>query len=119
LHPNQALAELYVKRQQQLSVKVIIALVRVVSVYPPGTLVELSDGSIGIVLYTSASARLRPVVMAYEERASEFATRLVDLDEERDLSICRVVGSAELPPHLVERITPTEALQCLLEQTFS
>jgi HD-GYP domain-containing protein (c-di-GMP phosphodiesterase class II) len=119
LHPNQALAELYVKRQQQLSVKVIIALVRVVSVYPPGTLVELSDGSIGIVLYTSARARLRPVVMAYEERASELATRLVDLDEERDLSICRVVGSAELPPHLIERITPTEALQCLLEQTFS
>lgn len=119
LHPNQALAELYVKRQQQLSVKVIIALVRVVSVYPPGTLVELTDGSIGIVLYTSASARLRPVVMAYEERASELVTRLVDLDEERELCICRVVGPAELSPHLVERLTPAEALHCLLEQTSS
>jgi len=119
LHPNQALGELYVKRQQQLSAKVIIALVRVVSVYPPGTLVALTDGSIGIVLYTNATARLRPVVMAYEERGSELVTRLVNLAEERELSICRVVGSAELPPHLVERITPAEALHCLLEQTSS
>ena len=117
LHPNQALAELYVKRQQQLSVKVMIALVRVISVYPPGTLLELTDGSIGIVLYTNARERLRPMVMAYEERGSELEARLVDLNERREISIRRVMAPAEVPPHLVDRITPAEALNCLLEQT--
>ncbi|MBA2251465.1 MAG: HD domain-containing protein [Nitrospirales bacterium] len=117
LHPNQALAELYVKRQQQLSVKVMIALVRVISVYPPGTLLELTDGSISIVLYTNARERLRPVVMAYEERSSELEARLVDLNERREISIRRVMAPAEVPPHLVDRITPAEALTCLLEQT--
>lgn len=117
LHPNQALAELYVKRQHQLPVKVIIALVRVISVYPPGTLLELTDGSIGIVLYTNARARLRPVVMAYEERGSEITAHLVDLNERRDISITRVIAPAEVPPHLVDRITPAEALANLLEQT--
>ena len=117
LHPNQALAELYVKRQPQLSAKVIIALVRVISVYPPGTLLELSDGSIGIVLYTHSSERLRPVVMAYEERGSELAARPVDLNERREISIRRVLAPAEVPPHLIDRITPAEALTCLLEQT--
>jgi HD-GYP domain-containing protein (c-di-GMP phosphodiesterase class II) len=117
LHPNQALAELYVKRQQQLSVKVIIALVRVISVYPPGTLLEISDGSIGIVLHTNARERLRPVVMAYEERGSEVEAHLVDLNERRDISITRVIAPAEVPPHLVDRITPAEALTSLLEQT--
>ncbi len=117
LHPNQALAELYVKRQQQLSVKVIIALVRVISVYPPGTLLELSDSSIGIVLHTNARERLRPVVMAYEERGSALEAHLVDLNERRDISIMRVIAPAEVPPHLVDRITPAQALASLLEQT--
>lgn len=116
LHPNQALAELYVKRRQQLSPKVVVALVRVVSVYPPGTLVELTDGCIGIVLHTAVRERLRPVVMVYEANDSEFDTRLVDLNEQRELSVRRIVSAAELSSGLVERITPSAALTCLLEQ---
>lgn len=117
LHPNQALANLYVKRQQQLPVKVITALVRAISVYPPGTLLDLTDGSIGIVLYTHAKERLRPTVMAYEERGSDLKARLTDLNARREISIRRVMAPSEVPPHLVDRITPAEALACLLEQT--
>ena len=116
LHPNQALAELYVKRQQQLPVKVITALVRVVSVYPPGTVLELTDGSIGIVLYTNVSEPLRPVVMRYDEKGSEVQTRVVDLNVQREISIRRGMASTDVPAHLMDRITPIEALNCLLEQ---
>jgi len=114
LQPNQALAELYLKRQQQLSVKVVIALVHVVSVYPPGTLVQLTDGSIGMVLNTSSSERLRPMVLAYERKDSTFNTRLIDLQEQKQLSIHRIVVAAELPPDLAQHITPAEALNYLL-----
>ena len=114
LQPNQALAQLYVKRQQQLSIKVIIALVHVVSVYPPGTLVELSDGSIGMVTNTSSCERLRPTIMAYERKGSTFNTRLIDLHEHEKLSIRRIVVAAELPHDLAQRITPTEALHYLM-----
>ena len=55
--------------------------------------------------------------MAYEERGSEIAARLLDLNERRDISITRVIAPAEVPPHLVDRITPAEALTNLLEQT--
>ena len=114
LQPNQALAELYVKRQQQLSVKAIIALVHVVSVYPPGTLVELTDGSIGMVTNTSSCERLRPMIMVYERNDSTFNTRLVDLHEQQQLSIRRIVDAAELSPDLAQRITPAEALSYLM-----
>jgi hypothetical protein len=114
LQPNQALAELYVKRQQQLSVKAIIALVHVVSVYPPGTLVELTDGSIGMVTNTSSCERLRPMIMVYERKDSTLNTRLVDLHEQRQLSIRRIVDAAELSADLAQCITPTEALSYLM-----
>ena len=119
LQPNQALAELYVKRPQHLSMKVIIALVRVVSVYPPGTLVELSDGSLAIVLNTSSNESLRPTVMAYDRRHTDFDTRLIDLNEQRHLSISRIVMTSELPSDLAERITPEDALNHLLLPSLS
>lgn len=114
LQPNQALAELYFKRSAQLSMKIIIALVRVVSVYPPGTLVELSDGSLAIVLNTSSAESLRPTVMTYDRRGSEYDTRLIDLNEQRHLSISRIVMTSELPSDLAERITPEDAFNHLL-----
>jgi HD-GYP domain-containing protein (c-di-GMP phosphodiesterase class II) len=110
LQPNQALSELYVKRQASLSIKVITALVRVLSVYPPGTLVELSDGSIGVVASVNSADRLRPIVLVYEQ----LGTRIVDLGNQADLSILRMVQMSELAPAYLNRITPPEVVKFML-----
>lgn len=114
LQPNQALSELYVKRQTSLSIKVITALVRVLSVYPPGTLVELSDGSIGVVASVNSSDRLRPIVLVYEQTEQELGTRIVDLGNQTDLSILRMVQMSELAPAYLNRISPAEVLKFML-----
>lgn len=114
LQPNQALSELYVKRQASLSIKVITALVRVLSVYPPGTLVELSDGSIGVVSNVNPVNRLRPIVLVYESTDHNVATHIVDLSEQSALTILRMVQISELPPSYLTRITPAEVLKFML-----
>lgn len=114
LQPNQALSELYVKREASLSIKVITALVRVLSVYPPGTLVELSDGSIGVVASVNAVDRLRPMVLVYEQAEQELGTRIVDLGNQLELSILRMVQMSELTPEYLNRITPAEVLRFML-----
>lgn len=114
LQPNQALSELYVKRQTSLSIKVITALVRVLSVYPPGTLVELSDGSIGVVASVNSANRLRPIVLVYAQAEQEPDTRIVDLETETDVSILRMVQMSELAPAYLNRITPAEVLKFML-----
>ena len=114
LQPNQALSELYVKRQVSLSIKVITALVRVLSVYPPGTLVELSDGSIGVVASINSADRLRLIVLVYEHAEQEVGRRLVDLGNQVDLSILRMVQMSELAPAYLNRISPAEVLKFML-----
>jgi HD-GYP domain-containing protein (c-di-GMP phosphodiesterase class II) len=113
LQPNQALSELYVKRQASLSIKVITALVRVLSVYPPGTLVELSDGSIGVVASVNSADRLRPIVLVHE-KAEQPGTRIVDLGNQSSLSILRLVQMSELEPAYLNRVTPAEVLKFML-----
>ena len=114
LQPSQALAELYGKRQHQLSVKVIIALVRVLTVYPPGTLVELSDSSIGMVVSINTGDRLRPMVIVCERSASDVHHQLIDLNDDHNLSIVRTIHPAELSSDLVEEINPGQVLKYLL-----
>ncbi len=114
LQPNQALSELYVKRQASLSIKVITALVRVLSVYPPSTLVELSDRSIAVVASVNSADRLRPIVLVYEQTEQELETRIVDLGNQADLSIVRMVQIGELPPSFLNRIAPAEVLKFML-----
>lgn len=114
LQPNQALSELYVKRQGSLSIKVITALVRVLSVYPPGTLVELSDGSVGVVASVNSADRLRPIVLIYEQAEHGLSMRIVDLGNQADRSILRMVQTSELEPVYLNRITPAEILKFML-----
>jgi len=114
LQPSQALSELYVKRAGPLSLKVITTLVRVLGVYPPGSLVQLSDGSLALVATVNPVHRLRPVVVVHDGNAQAPTTRTIDLEEQPDLSILRIVDRNELAPSQAEHMTATEALHLLL-----
>lgn len=47
--PHQALRDLYVKLGQQIDVTVAATLIRIIGIYPVGTLVRLKTGEIGVV----------------------------------------------------------------------
>ncbi|MBI2305877.1 MAG: HD domain-containing protein [Rhodocyclales bacterium] len=47
--PNQALRDLYLKQGQQIDVTVAATLIRIVGIYPVGTLVRLKTAEIGVV----------------------------------------------------------------------
>lgn len=47
--PNLALRDLYVKQSQQIDVSIAAALIRIIGIYPIGTLVRLKTSEIGVV----------------------------------------------------------------------
>ena len=47
--------------------------------YPPGTVVELSDGEKAIVLETNPNQRLRPIILVVRDRENNPVTRFVDM----------------------------------------
>lgn len=106
LTPTEALSHLYVHRQGKLAVDVIVALVRTLSVYPPGTLVELTDGSTGIVVSLNFEARVQPMVMLYDPDVSQDTPRIVNLAEHRALSITRSLRPKDIPPHVLDYLNP-------------
>ncbi|HZX81385.1 MAG TPA: HD-GYP domain-containing protein [Lysobacter sp.] len=81
--PHQAVMELYEARDTLFQAELVEQFIRTCGVYPTGTLVELSDGTVGVVMSVNTLKRLRPTVMllldADKNPLADF--RLVDLAE--------------------------------------
>ncbi|GHA73736.1 HD-GYP domain-containing protein [Cognatilysobacter bugurensis] len=61
--PHQAIMELYQSRDSLFQAELVEQFIRACGIYPTGSLVELSDGTVGVVMSVNAWRRLRPVVM--------------------------------------------------------
>lgn len=61
--PHQAVMELYDSRDRLFQAELVEQFIRTCGIYPTGSLVELTDGSVGVVMEVNALKRLRPSVM--------------------------------------------------------
>jgi putative nucleotidyltransferase with HDIG domain len=101
LSPAEALATMYKHQKQLFSTEVVVALIQTLGVYPPGTVVSLSDGSFGLVLNINFKNRLKPLVMIYHQVPAE-EPHTIDLLAEPALTILRAVPREELPRPIVD-----------------
>lgn len=56
IKPQQALGELYAGKMGQIDAELIAHLVKIIGIYPPGSFVELADGSKAIVVNATSNA---------------------------------------------------------------
>jgi len=74
--PSEALQELYSLRGKQFDEDMVIKFIDAVGIFPPGSIVELLNGEIGIVL-ANTSDKLRPRVIIILDSAKEPAQQMV------------------------------------------
>lgn len=106
LSPSQALSHLYVRMKEKLGNDVIEPLIATMTVYPPGTLVELNDHNIGKVVKTNAEDRLRPVIMLCDPQSAHDEPAIIDLSRERALSIQKSLTPQSIPQAVLEMLNP-------------
>lgn len=99
--PHEAVMTLYAERDRLFQSELVEQFIRTCGIYPTGSLVELSDGSVAVVMAVHSLKRLRPRVMvllgADKRPLPEF--RVVDLAEtEADASGAPLGIQASLPP---------------------
>ncbi|MEP6957407.1 MAG: HD domain-containing phosphohydrolase [Nitrospirota bacterium] len=96
LTPAEALAKLFLTGKATLPEEVIVALIQTLSVYPPGTVVELNDKSIGIVISINLHSRMRPLVILYDPTVDQTNPNVVNLSTHLHRSMVRSVTRNEL-----------------------
>lgn len=95
MSPHNALTYLYNDCQAQYAQQDVMALISVVGVYPPGTLVELSDGQLGVVISSNDTLRLSPYVLVYDQNIPRDEAAILNISE-YGLTISRVLDADEL-----------------------
>lgn len=109
LTPHEALSSLYRhvdSKNQKFSKQVILTLIQTMTVFPPGTLVELSDGTIGQVISVNLQNPTRPLLLSSHFEGTRQEALMIDLVEEASLNIARSLRPNEVPPKILEFLSP-------------
>ncbi len=109
--PYEAMCKLYALRGKEFWEEGVLALIRCLGVYPPSSIVELSDGSIGIVSTINLQDRLRPMVMLYAPGIPREQAIILDLSEENTLSLKQSLRPSELPREIWEFLNPRNMIR--------
>ncbi|MFK8080921.1 MAG: HD-GYP domain-containing protein [Granulosicoccus sp.] len=79
--PSDALQELYSQRGKQFDEDLVIRFIDAIGIFPPGSIVEMLNGEVGIVL-SNTKDKLRPrVIMILDAIGEPAAQRIVDLSQ--------------------------------------
>ena len=79
--PSEAIQELYAQRGKQFDEDLVIRFIDSVGIFPPGTIVEMVNGEVGIVL-SNTNDKLRPrVIMILDSGHEPMPQKIADLSQ--------------------------------------
>jgi len=104
--PHESLSIIYAQQRNRFEPKALTALVHCLGVYPPGTMVLLSNGFIGMVIGVNIKRPLKPTVLVYDAANVKNETMVIDIALENGLSITKTINSNQLSPELLNYFSP-------------
>lgn len=106
LTPHEALSIMFAKQRSKFDPKLLQVMIRCLGVYPPGTIVQLSNGVLGMVATVNTEKPMKPMVVVYDANIPKDDAILVDLERETDLNIARGIRPANVPVEVYNYLSP-------------
>ncbi len=107
LSPYEAVSLMYSKEQGKFDTSILTAFIANLGIYPPGTVVRLSDQRIASVVTINHEELLKPNVLVYDPEVPREEALILDLMEE-DLSISEGCHRSELTPAILNYLNLSE-----------
>ena len=117
--PHEALAQIFAQMRNQFDKKVLMPFIRMMGVYPPGSVVELSDGRLALVVSVNAARPLKPNVVIYEPRVPRDEALVEDLEQTGELGIRRSLKPLQLPKNAFDYLSPRQRICYFFERARS
>jgi HD-GYP domain-containing protein (c-di-GMP phosphodiesterase class II) len=107
MSPSEALSTLWTREQKAFDPTLLPLFVRAMGVYPPGSIVQLSDGRIGAVISSAAADRpLCPQVMIYAPEVPRRQSIMVDLARADGITIEHPLRLQDRSPEELDYLLP-------------
>ncbi|HRD93600.1 MAG TPA: DUF3391 domain-containing protein [Accumulibacter sp.] len=107
MSPSEALSTMWTREQKSFDGTLLQLFVRAMGVYPPGSIVQLSDGRVGAVVGSAPAARpLSPKVLIYAPEVPRRQSIIVDLARDCALTVERPLRLQERPAEELDYLLP-------------
>lgn len=107
--PAEALAHMFRHELKQFDPAMLTTLIKLLGVYPPGTVVQLSDGSLALVV-APGSDSLHPQVLIYTPEMDKDLAPTVELTADNELKVAEAIKPDALPPDVRAWLNPQQRL---------
>ncbi|MBL8392471.1 MAG: DUF3391 domain-containing protein [Candidatus Accumulibacter sp.] len=107
LSPSEALSVLWTRERPAFDEQLLQLFIRAMGVYPPGSIVRLTDGRIAAVIAAAAADKpLLPTVMVYAPEVPRQQSIILDLAQTDHLGIERALRLQERSPEELDYLLP-------------
>lgn len=106
LTPHEALSTMFAKLRNKFDQKLLQVFIRCLGVYPPGTIVQFSNGVIGMVVTVNTAKPMKPLVLIYDADIPREEAILVDMECEADANIAKAIRPAQVPREIYNYLSP-------------
>jgi putative nucleotidyltransferase with HDIG domain len=115
LTPHESLSHMYLKRQDKFDRALLSLFIGCLGVYPPGTVVQLTNGIIGMVVTINAGKPLQPTLLIYDPTVPKKEAIIFDLEAEPDIQIERSLRPSQLPTEVFNYLDPRHRVSYFFE----
>lgn len=106
LSPYEALALMFARMPQKFDPELLKLLIKTLGVYPPGSIVQLSDGRYGLVISVNPSKPMRPYVVLYAPDVPRDTPQIINLGDENGLAIQHCLRQNQMPREVQAYLSP-------------
>ncbi|MEW6164851.1 MAG: HD domain-containing phosphohydrolase [Pseudomonadota bacterium] len=117
--PHEALSQIFAQMKRQFDPQALTQFIRMMGVYPPGSVVELSDGRFALVVSVNSARPLKPHVVVFDARVPREEALVEDLEHTPDLGIRRSLKPLQLPKAAFDYLSPRQRMCYFFERARS
>jgi len=117
--PHEALSLIFSQMKQRYDAVVLAAFIRMMGVYPPGSVVQLSDEHFALVVSVNSARPLKPRVMVHDPAVPAEEALILDLEHTDAPGIRRSVKPSVLPKAVFDYLSPRSRICYFFERAMA
>jgi HD-GYP domain-containing protein (c-di-GMP phosphodiesterase class II) len=119
LTPAQAMSFMFARQRAQFDQQLLALFVRCLGVYPPGSIVQLSNGCVGMVVSVNSKSSLRPGVLIFDPEVPKKEALIFDLEADPELAIVKSIHPGQLPQQIYDYLSPRTRVTHFIDNSDS
>ncbi|MFZ6871397.1 HD-GYP domain-containing protein [Undibacterium sp. Di27W] len=114
--PHEALSQIFTQHKPRFHGPTLTAFIRMMGIYPPGSVVQLTDERYAMVVSVNSARPIKPKVVIHNSAVPREEAMVINLEHENTLCIHRSLKPLQLPKAAYDYLSPRKRLCYFFER---